>query len=307
MERTCLLPLAGKEANYRYGMKMVELDIRTLSLLGSFISGILCLVMVVIFRTRQTYPGFGCWVFAAGSTLVGVLLVGLRGSIPDLLSIVAANVLVAFGFALMTRGVHRFFHQQLKGTFFLGPLALVAIYLCYFTIVEPSVSARIAGISVAMAWYSLLSAYVTIAAVARKGQIGHAVLVYGPLVIMGMYYLFRAGYTLAFERAIEDFLSASSFQALSFLVGIGCNLMLYSGFIIQNSQRLEQELRAANAAIRTLEGIIPICMHCKQIRDDQGYWNKLETFISSHTEAQFSHSICDSCMTRLYPELESEK
>ena len=45
-------------------------------------------------------------------------------------------------------------------------------------------------------------------------------------------------------------------------------------------------------------------MHCKGIRDDQGYWNKIEKFIAENSEAQFSHSICDSCFNKLYPEKE---
>ena len=63
-----------------------------------------------------------------------------------------------------------------------------------------------------------------------------------------------------------------------------------------------EELESALVQIKRLEGIIPICMHCKEIRDDKGYWNKLEKYISEHSEAQFSHSICDKCLDKYYPE-----
>lgn len=62
------------------------------------------------------------------------------------------------------------------------------------------------------------------------------------------------------------------------------------------------EIEQAMAKIKVLSGIVPICMHCKQIRNDQGYWNKLETFIESHSSAQFSHSICEPCLEKYYPE-----
>jgi DNA-binding response OmpR family regulator len=62
------------------------------------------------------------------------------------------------------------------------------------------------------------------------------------------------------------------------------------------------ELKQAIEKIKVLSGIIPICMHCKQIRDDEGYWNQLETFISKHSDALFSHSICDVCLEKYYPE-----
>ena len=53
--------------------------------------------------------------------------------------------------------------------------------------------------------------------------------------------------------------------------------------------------------IETLRGIVPICSYCKQIRDDKGYWNKVEEYVARHTEAKFSHSICPACMEAHFP------
>ena len=61
-----------------------------------------------------------------------------------------------------------------------------------------------------------------------------------------------------------------------------------------------EELRAALDQIKTLRGILPICASCKKVRDDQGYWSQVESYISEHTEAQFSHGICPECMKKLY-------
>ncbi|MFT5701335.1 MAG: PAS domain S-box-containing protein [Desulforhopalus sp.] len=63
------------------------------------------------------------------------------------------------------------------------------------------------------------------------------------------------------------------------------------------------ELQSAFAEIKTLKGIIPICMHCKGIRDDEGYWNKLEKYITKHSDAQFSHGICEKCFKKHYPQV----
>ena len=68
----------------------------------------------------------------------------------------------------------------------------------------------------------------------------------------------------------------------------------------QEREKLIQELQDAFAKIKVLSGFIPICASCKKIRDDQGYWNQLEAYIQSHTEAQFSHGICPDCATALY-------
>jgi HAMP domain-containing protein len=64
-----------------------------------------------------------------------------------------------------------------------------------------------------------------------------------------------------------------------------------------------EELQTALDTIKTLHGIIPICASCKKIRDDKGSWNQLETYISQHTDADFSHGICPDCAKRLYPEI----
>lgn len=60
------------------------------------------------------------------------------------------------------------------------------------------------------------------------------------------------------------------------------------------------QLRTALAEVRTLTGLIPICASCKKVRDDQGYWNSVESYISSHSDATFSHGICHACAVTLY-------
>ncbi|MCG8634339.1 MAG: PAS domain-containing protein [Desulfobacterales bacterium] len=64
--------------------------------------------------------------------------------------------------------------------------------------------------------------------------------------------------------------------------------------------KLIHELETALAEIKTLSGMLPICSSCKKIRDDKGYWNRLETYIEQHSGALFSHSICPACSKDLY-------
>lgn len=71
--------------------------------------------------------------------------------------------------------------------------------------------------------------------------------------------------------------------------------------------RLNRELQKAVETIKTLQGILPICSSCKKIRDDKGYWNQLEAYISQHSEAEFSHGICPECAKKLYPEYFKDK
>lgn len=62
-------------------------------------------------------------------------------------------------------------------------------------------------------------------------------------------------------------------------------------------------LQDALDKIKTLKGLLPICAACKKIRDDRGYWNKIEVFIENHSEAEFTHGICPDCAKRLNPDL----
>ena len=72
-------------------------------------------------------------------------------------------------------------------------------------------------------------------------------------------------------------------------------------------EHLIAELKDALAGIKTLEGLIPICAECRRIRDDEGSWTKLETYIQEHSEADFSHSLCPECLKNLYAKEQSNQ
>lgn len=64
---------------------------------------------------------------------------------------------------------------------------------------------------------------------------------------------------------------------------------------------VQVELRRAQQEVKTLRGILPTCAHCKKIRDEQGAWNTIESYISQRSEAQFSHGLCPDCMPIFFP------
>jgi len=68
------------------------------------------------------------------------------------------------------------------------------------------------------------------------------------------------------------------------------------------NEQLEELVAERTAEIKTLQGVLPICSHCKKIRDDQGAWNQLESYISARTDVLFSHGICAECRRTYYPE-----
>lgn len=64
------------------------------------------------------------------------------------------------------------------------------------------------------------------------------------------------------------------------------------------------ELKDSLAKTKTLSGLLPICSMCKKIRDDKGYWSQIEAYIQDHSEAEFSHSICQECAKKHYPDMD---
>ena len=67
-------------------------------------------------------------------------------------------------------------------------------------------------------------------------------------------------------------------------------------------EKLIHDLQDALKKIKTLKGLLPICASCKKIRDDEGYWQQVEIYISNHSEVNFSHGICPECQKKLFPE-----
>jgi hypothetical protein len=77
--------------------------------------------------------------------------------------------------------------------------------------------------------------------------------------------------------------------------------------LMGEKEKMIIELQDASEKIKILRGFLPICSHCKKIRNDEGYWQQVENYISEHSEAVFSHGICPTCLQEHYSELLPEK
>jgi hypothetical protein len=111
--------------------------------------------------------------------------------------------------------------------------------------------------------------------------------------------------------ATSDFMAGKEFVHLFTEIW---DLLMHLGFFVvyaivlsmvksdlDERKRLVDELRKALGEIKQLSGFLPICASCKKIRDDKGYWSQIESYISAHSGAQFSHGICPECARKLYP------
>ena len=126
-----------------------------------------------------------------------------------------------------------------------------------------------------------------------------------PLNYQGVHELFRELRTGPYADfgsfTLADVFNKYLKEIVFFLLFLTCILIFMARII-----HLNDSLRRALSEVRTLRGFLPICASCKKIRDDSGYWNRIETYISHHSEAEFSHSICPDCAQKLQDEYDKD-
>lgn len=125
--------------------------------------------------------------------------------------------------------------------------------------------------------------------------------------------------TMALRRAMTFYAilrgaPMSHTQEVEFeVIGIIGSCMMLGGILLirplfhamtaaeKEQRELATKLQDALSNIKVLNGLLPICSHCKRIRDDKGYWGQIEVYIRDHSDAEFSHSICPECAEKHYP------
>lgn len=128
-----------------------------------------------------------------------------------------------------------------------------------------------------------------------------------PLIIEGEESIEEAA-NLAMSRNPEklyDHIIVTRNETLIGTVSVRNILQTLSSLLKARASKLEQaycNLQDAHDRIKALSGMLPICSHCKKIRDDSGYWKQLEEYISEHSQAEFSHGICPECVKKHYPD-----
>ncbi len=115
----------------------------------------------------------------------------------------------------------------------------------------------------------------------------------------------------AFDEGGVDYIT-KPFEAGEVLARVNTHLTirnLQKTLIMKNNalQEKNRQLQQALNSVNTLSGLLPICAHCKKIRDDEGYWQDVEIYIRNHSGAVLSHGLCPDCVVDLYPESYSDK
>lgn len=273
----------------------MPIDVRTLCLASTLTVLALATAMTYVWWQRKTYPGFGTWVASAWCSLGGMVFLTLRGWISDHLSIHGANAFLNVGTLLVVAGFCAFRDQptpwgRLSGLF-LGALGLSAL----FHYVHPSLQLRVAIHSLFTGGLCLWAAALAWPAL-PQGSLRPNGLVRVTLLILGLVYGLRGLASLVMPPASQHFMAPALLQQGALMAYLLGQAALFTGLLVLNGQRVEADLERTLAEYRKLRGLIPICANCKKIRDDQGVWDPLETYLHQHAGVDFTHGLCPDCV-----------
>ena len=119
------------------------------------------------------------------------------------------------------------------------------------------------------------------------------------------YYVFKHRLASGENRDVEIYANPISIQGKEYSFSVVHDITEHKKSDEQR-EHLIAELQTTLDELKTLRGIIPICMFCKKVRDDQGFWNQVEVYLKKHSEADFSHALCPECASEHYAEYYNE-
>jgi diguanylate cyclase (GGDEF)-like protein len=218
------------------------LDTRTLIIVVIFLSVLMAVGMALFGAASQNFRGYRCWVVFNVLTAVSMVLITLRGVIPDFFSVILANDLVMGIFVAVYEGTARFVGQpsrRIRWGFGLG-MAVTTAVLVFFTYREPSVRAR----TITMSLFAFASSLCCVDPLLRERNREMRLasrMTLASLLIYGVFSLFRAGWVWAHED-VADYLQGNFAYNSIFLVTIFNQVTIQFGLIWMATKRLELEL-----------------------------------------------------------------
>jgi hypothetical protein len=281
----------------------LALDIPSLNAAAAAVALALAVAMLAVRATQRTEPGFGLWVAGACACSGALGLISLQGRAPAILTVVAANGLIAAYAALTTAGLERFLERRPRWALHATGLALVVAGSALLTFVWPAVPARIALVCFALAGWLGASAALVVRRARRELGAPNRFLP-AALGAFALWNLARATYLRSSRAAAAPLPANDPVQALFFVALPALVAAVAVGLTALDLQRVDHRLRASAEELGLLRGIVPICAGCKRIRDGHA-WTPVEQWVAERSDAEFSHGLCPACVTRLYPDAPS--
>lgn len=286
----------------------MALDLRTIFILIALVS---LMMSVTMFFTAYSYPHKknSMRIWAIGSILRAVFwaMLAFRGFLPDFFSIVIANTGVIFCELILVKALRMLQNKDIKNLWLYVSSIFSLAVLSFFTYFVPSLFWRIEYISLASLGIGLIGIY-TLLFSEREHRTG-VEKVCGALYLISAAAVIVRGFYVAYIYPEQSSLFMGGLvQNISFAVIFVCIVMITFVYMLMVNLKFNNELKFALAEVKTLKSLLPICSYCKNIRDDEDLWHKMEDYLHKHTDTKFSHGICPECYeTQVVPHLESFK
>lgn len=262
--------------------------------------GAMAAVLMTVFWLRiERTSTVGWWVAAAWAAVPSIGLVVLRPWVFPALGVVLSTALYTASHLCLLIGVRVFVRQPAPIRFALAVAAGHAVLLAAQSALRTGVEVRMMTNSVVWATLALMGAAgFRSYAIAEAGRpFG---LPQGVLAVHGGFHAARAAVLLGFWLWRREYPSLPLLQAVSFIETGLFVAGIFSGLLMLCMLERNHQLAQALAEVRTLSGLLPICSGCKKVRDEKGYWSRVEEYLERHTDTQVTHGLCDDCGVRLY-------
>ncbi len=211
------------------------------------VTGLMASVMYFVLRAQKTYPGTGFWVLSNFAGTLGFLFLGLRGYAPDLITIFLGNMLAVGTTALALEGNRRFLELERKSSVPLWIMAAYGVTVIYQLYVSPSVTARIITASIV----SAVLTYLSYRAFTKKPGLMNNVVyrtVAMTFLLFSMFMILRMFASMTFD-SFSDLYTPEWIQTVSFMIFLVFATVWTLNYVVLNSERLNEELRAKEAEL----------------------------------------------------------
>jgi len=243
-------------------------------------------------RLGRSTPSF-YWMVAAWIMVVADVFFALRPDLPHWVGRLLPTLLVTVGQLTFFAGARTTAKQPVPWKFITGVLLFHALALTYFLLGGPATPWRM--VTNGVIWASIaFMAFLSL----RKAPVFFWQPIVAPANVFLLHGFFHvARITLAIGASAYDWPRvADALQVVGDLEASFFIVALFTALLIATLQQRHEELMSARAEVETLSGLLPVCAWCKKVRDDEGYWQQVEDYLSRRN-IRITHGICADCMS----------
>jgi hypothetical protein len=261
-------------------------------LVNLIIGVILAGLMTHFWRLPWRTPNIGYWMVAAWVMTAADALFALRPELPHWVGRFFPTLMVTIGHGVLWLGAQETAHRSPQRRLVFAVVALHAVVLAWFLFAGSPSKWRMVCNGLIWGGLSLASFLVL-----RRSPAAFHRSALTPATVFLLHAIFHGfRISLATLFAIQEWPAAAAIlQTVGDLEVSFFMVALFVSLLISHLQVRYEELNRALIEVNTLTGLLPICAWCRKVRDDDGYWRKLEEYFVSHGHVKFTHGICGDC------------